>query len=322
MPITVQFATNRRLTGPAEKVGSYGNDAVTPSAPAEVIYGTAFVNEVGLTADRTGAITAIQDVRKGGWSTQAAADLAGAGRNLLVFIHGFDNSFENAITRAAFNRDWLAASGEAAADTSVVAFSWPSEGRLLGVPLLAAPYLSDQVMAGRSGLHLMSFLANLEPIVRAARRQGRLVFLLVHSMGHYALQAAMEAWFAHGNGDADLFDEAFLAAGDEQYTSFEYPRMGRLSGLGRLARRVTVLFSEADHVLDVSQGINFIQRLGQGGPRNKLDPVLFPAARYGMVDCTEFRDFGFGFAESHQYYRRSPGVRAVVTGKMGRPRDV
>lgn len=38
MPITVQFATNRRLTGPGEALGSYGDDAVTPSSPAEVTY--------------------------------------------------------------------------------------------------------------------------------------------------------------------------------------------------------------------------------------------------------------------------------------------
>ena len=279
-------------------------------------YGTEFVDAVNLTADTVGAIREIGTLHRGGFSSQAIGDLAHAGRNLLVFIHGFDNSFENAITRAAFNREWLAASGVAGADTSVVAFSWPSQGRLLGVPLLTGPYWSDQVMAGQSALHLMSFLANLEPIVRTARGRGRRVFLLVHSMGHYALQAAVEAWFAHGNGDADLVDAAFLAAGDEQYTSFEYPRMGRLAGLSRLARRVTVLFSGADQVRGVSAGFNLIPRPGQGGPRNRQDPALFPPNRFAMADCTGFRDFDFGFAASHQYYRRSPGVRTLLAKGM------
>ena len=40
-------------------------------------------------------------------------------------------------------------------------------------------------------------------------------------MGNWALQAAVESWFASGNGDAFLFDEAFLAAADEVFDSFD-----------------------------------------------------------------------------------------------------
>ena len=320
MPITVQFATNRVLTGPAEDWRSYGNDVVTPSSPSQMTYGTAFVNEVNLTADTVGAITTIQDPEQGRFSQQAFDDLAQAGRNLLIFVHGFDNSFENAITRAAFNREWLAGSGQAAADTTVVAFSWPSAGRLLELPFLLRPYKSDQVMAGQSGLHLMSFFANLEPIIERARANGRRVFLLTHSMGNWALQSAVENWFSHGNGDADLFDEAFLAAADEQFNSFEFTRMGRLSGLDRLARHVTILFSEADAVLGVSAGVNFIRRLGQDGPHARFDQSRFPPIRYSMLDCSGFHDFSPGFGASHQYYRRSPAVRQLICSTLARTR--
>ena len=321
MPITVQFATNRALTGAAEDWRSYGNGVVMPSSASEISYGTAFVNEVDLTADTVGAITMVQDVRRGGFGAAAAGDLAEAGRNLLVFVHGFDNSFENAITRAAFNRDWFAASGEPEADMSVVAFSWPSAGRLLAPPLLSAAYRSDQVMAGQSGYHLMSFLANLQPILQAARRDGRRAFLLVHSMGNWVLQAAVESWFSHGNGDALLFDEVFLAAADEQYDSFDFPRLGRLSGLGRLTRRISVLFSEADAVLPVSAFVNGIKRLGQDGPHAAFDTGRFPRSSFDTLDCSRYRDFDFGFASSHQYYRRSPSVRSLVAAAMARPAE-
>ena len=83
------------------------------------------MQDAGLTADTVGAITSIQNTTQGGFSQSAIDDLSDPGRNLLIFIHGFDNSFENAITRAAFNQQWLAASGVPAAETSVVAFSWP-----------------------------------------------------------------------------------------------------------------------------------------------------------------------------------------------------
>lgn len=321
MPITVQFATNRALTGPAEDWRSYGADILAPSSTVGMVYGTAFVDEVNLTADTVGAITSIQNVQRGGFSDSVSGDLAKAGRNLLVFVHGFDNSFENAITRAAFNREWLAQSGLDEADTSVVAFSWPSAGRLLALPLLLQPYRSDQVVAGQSGLHMMGFLAKLRPILAQARRNGCRVFLLAHSMGNWALQAAVENWFSHGNGDAALFDEVFLAAADEQFDSFDFPRLGRLSGLDRLTRHTSILFSEADAVLSVSAFLNTIRRLGQDGPHARFDTSRFPPARYTMLDCGAQRDFDFDFASSHQYYRRSPAVRSLITAAMARPRE-
>lgn len=317
MPTTVYFATNRALAGPAEDWRSYQATIVAPSDPAAITYATAFVDNTDLTADKSGAITGIQNVQQGGFSPSAVADLSAPGRNLLVFVHGFDNSFENAITRAAFNREFLAGSGVAAADTTVVAFSWPSLGQLIAFPLPWEDYKKDQTMAGLSGFHLMSFFANLLPLVQQARAAGSRVFLVAHSMGNFALQAAVESWFSHGNGDAALFDEAFLAAADERYDTFDFPEPGRLSGLHRLAGRISIYFSRADQVLKVSELINLgAERLGEDGPDNRGDPVRFPPAQYRMVDCSGFRDFDFNFETSHQYYRRSPGVRTDIANTM------
>ncbi|HZB55161.1 MAG TPA: alpha/beta hydrolase, partial [Reyranella sp.] len=256
MPATVHFATNRVLDGPADDVASYSESVVAPSNPNEVTYGTAFVNDANLTADTIGAITSIQTIGKGQFSQSAIDDLSDPGRNLLVFIHGFDNSFENAITRAAFNQQWFAASGLQQAETSVVAFSWPSRGKLISLPFPSAAYRRDQTTAGQSGLHIMTFFANLEPIITSARARGNRVFLLTHSMGNWALQAAVESWFTHGNGDALLFDETILAAADEIYNTFEFGPIGRLSPLDRLARRISVYASNEDAVLDISMAIN------------------------------------------------------------------
>src|SRR5690242_1306935 len=110
MPTTVYFATNRVVSGDPGQWQSYGTRIGPPSDPGAVTYATAFVDNSNLTADTVGAITAIQDGSQGRFSASAVDDLSNPGRNLLVFIHGFDNSFENAITRAAFNREWLAAS--------------------------------------------------------------------------------------------------------------------------------------------------------------------------------------------------------------------
>jgi esterase/lipase superfamily enzyme len=85
--------------------------------------------------------------RAGALSENVVSDLQEPGRNPLAFIHGFDNDFEASITRAAFNCEWFSQSGVRAADTIGVAFSWPSLGRLLDLPLHWTDYRRDQTEA-------------------------------------------------------------------------------------------------------------------------------------------------------------------------------
>jgi esterase/lipase superfamily enzyme len=319
MAVTVYFATNRAANGPREDYKSYGSSIVSPTDPTAITYGTAFVNDANLTADTVGAITAIQDISMGQFSAQAVADLSDPGRNLLIFIHGFDNSFENALTRAAFNQQWFLKSGVPAANMTVIAFSWPSLGELLSFPIPWEDYLTDQTSAGQSGAHIMSFFSRLEPILTKVRASGRLSFLLAHSMGNWALSAGVESWFMHGNGAARLFDQAFLAAADERYDSFSFPPPGRLSDLKQLANHISILFSTADAVLALSMAINLgAKRLGQEGPHDRFDQTVFPPATYQMVDCSSFDDYDRDFQGSHQYYRRSPLARAAITGSMAK----
>jgi esterase/lipase superfamily enzyme len=316
MTTTVYFATNRVVSGPAEDYRNYGNGIVAPTDPTAVTFGTAFVDDADLSADTVGAIKSIQDITKGHFSDNATKDLSNPGRNLLIFIHGFANSFENAITRAAFNQQWFTQSLVAGADTTVVAFSWPSLGKLLDFPILTKDYMRDQMYAAQSGPHVMRFFANLEPIIKSARASGRRIFLLAHSMGHIALEAAVESWFLHGQGAANLFDEAFLCAADERYDSFGYPPPGRLSDLKQLAKRISVYYSTLDGVLCLSNVINGLRRLGQDGPKGVGNQTQFPPAQYRLVDCSSFADYDRNFQSSHQYYRRSPSARKDITSVM------
>lgn len=317
MTTTVYFATNRIANHPVDRPENYTFFMTAPDNPLQVTYGTAFVDSAGLTADTVGAIRSLHDLQKGGFSQTAIDDLAEGGRNILVFIHGFANSFEDALTRAAFNREWLAASGVSEADTTVVTFSWPSRGQLFTAPFPTLPYRSDQKMAGGSGLPLMRFFANLLPILQKARANGRRTFLLTHSMGNLALQAAVQAWFANGNGDAEMFDHVFLAAADIVDDAFAPAATNSLAPLCRLGRRITILHNRRDQVLDgLSETLNLCHRLGQDGPRGGGNATLFPPATYRMVDCSGFTDYDTGFAGSHQYYRRSDGVRAEIAALM------
>ena len=317
MTTTVYFATNRAVNNPREAPSSYTLNMISPAD--EMSYGTAFVDSADFPADNVGVIRSLQDFRKGNFSDAARRDIGSGGRNILVFIHGFANSFADSITRAGFNREWLAKSGVAGADTTVIAFCWPSRGHVIEPPFPSYAYRSDQNSAGRSGSHLVQFLTTLSPMLQFARSEGLRTFLLVHSMGNWVLQAAMEAWFAHGGGGPiELFDEALLAAADEEHTSFGRGPTGRLSSLSRLARRISIYHSTGDQVLDhLSETINlFVQRLGQRGPAGYPNAIRFPPATYRVVDCSGFTDYQRTFQATHQYYRRSEGVRADIARVM------
>jgi esterase/lipase superfamily enzyme len=316
MPTTVFFASNRILTGDPTVVASYGPNIQPPSISTGITYGTAFVDNIDIGADNAGSITSIQNTNAGAFAANVQGDLASAGRNLLVFVHGFDNTFEDAITRAAFNREFLAASGQPGTDTTVVAFSWPSLGKIISFPVLDGDYKHDQFMATQSGVHLMTFFANLEPLLRSARANACRTYLLAHSMGNLALQSGVENWFLHGNGNAPLFDVSILAAADCAFDVFGDPNLAGLSALPLLSQRISIYYSSQDQVLNLSAVVNGMQRLGHDGPKGRTDQTAFPSATYRMFDASNITDYNLDFLTSHQYYRLSPSVRSQIAADM------
>ncbi len=316
MPTTVYFATNRILTGDPNAVCSYGPNIQPPSITTGIVYGTAFVDGIDVPKNGQGSITSLQNTNVGSFAQNVIGDLTNAGRNLFVFLHGFDNTFEDAITRAAFNREFLAASGRPQTDTTVLAFSWPSLGQIVSSPILDGDYRHDQKMATLSGVHLMTFFAQIEPLLRQARANGLRSYLLAHSMGNLALESAVENWFLHGNGNAELFNVAILAAGDCGYDAFAQPNLTGLDALSLLVPRVSIYFSTEDEVLDLSATLNGLQRLGHNGPKNSGDQTLFPPATYRMFNASAITDYNRNFLTSHQYYRMSPTVRSVIADDM------
>lgn len=316
MPTTVFYASNRILTGDPTDVSSYGPNIQPPSISTDIIYGTAVVDGVNISSNQQGTITSIHNTNKGTVSPNVINDLSNASHNLFIFIHGFDNTFEDGITRAAFNREFLAASGQPGTDTTVLAFSWPSLGRIISFPVLDGYYRQDQKMANLSGFHLMSFFTQIEPLVRTARANGYRTYLLAHSMGNFTLQSAVENWFLHGNGNAELFNVTILVAGDCGFDTFAQPNLTGLNGLTLLSSRISIYYSANDELLNLSQLINGLQRLGQDGPKNRTNGIMFPATTYRMFDATGINDYDNNFLASHQYYRLSPTVRTAIAADM------
>ena len=120
----VVFLTNRRLDGAPEDEAAYSGEP-----GPQLLTGLATVTPPR--GRKSGSITAIAATAAGALHADAAHRIAEAG-HVYFFVHGFANSFPEAITRAAFNRDWYAQEGGPAKDALAVTFTWPSPGKVFG----------------------------------------------------------------------------------------------------------------------------------------------------------------------------------------------
>jgi len=311
---TVYFATNRNPAG-----NGFGSLIADPD-PANTLFASVEVTGTDIADAQSGKLGTITGKSVGTFGTGALYAIVNGGDNLLVFVHGFANSFEDAIKRAAFNRAWFAAGG-AAGETTVVAFTWPSSGTTVGsISDLAGPYRDDQGSAGKSGEHLARFFLEIDKIATAFKklRPSRRVFLLVHSMGNWALQAGVQAWYPKRTETGPVFDEVILAAPDENFNSFEATPGERLTRLADLGERITIYFSGSDKILFLlSEGINGVRRLGTLGPDKINDLTIYPAAKFRLRNAGVLNDYPRAtFDAGHQYYRLSPTVRADIVAMM------
>lgn len=229
-------------------------------------------------------------------------------RDTVVFIHGYNVSFSEALISAAqlkrnFSKD------NDGPGVNVVLFSWPSDGSMM--PFIA--YANDRQDAAASGpafarglLKLADFLRGATP-EQACRQR---VHLVAHSMGNYVLRHTLKEYIAQSKGfPARLFDQVFLMAADEDDDAFEHDY--KLKLLPRLAKRVNVYFNNGDLAMAASDKTKGNpDRLGDDGPRV---PRAVPG-KVSLIDCTPVVE---GVVE-HSYFLDSPEVVAdmqkVLTG--------
>ena len=243
----------------------------------------------------------------------------------LFFIHGFANTFKQALLRAAtISRFYLGdGSGVLSKKLHLFAFCWPSDGVVFS---LRNAYRSDRIDAaisgpaiGRTILKALDFAGRLPPDERCNRR----IHLLAHSMGNWALRHALQHIQEQSpRAPAVVFDQAILAAADEDSDGFESTM--KLRYLTELSRRTTVYINFQDVVLHVSEWTKGNpDRLGKSGPRN---PERIPS-NVTVINCskvitqkqvTDLEDVELGDANetTHQYYRNDETVRRDIVGVL------
>jgi len=232
-----------------------------------------------------------------------------AQKDALVFIHGFNVGFGEAIEAGAklareIRVDAVAgASGEM---LNIVVFSWPSEGQK--VPYMS--YYSDREDARASGPALARAFLKLTEFLHQLDRERyclRSVHLMAHSMGAYVLRQGLQALIAkQPDSLVRVFDQILLASPDEDDDTFEHDT--KLKLLPRLAKRVTVYFNPKDRALWISDKTKTNpDRLGADGAR-LVD--LLPK-KVVMVDCRRVAGVADPKVE-HSYYIRSPAMSADI----------
>ena len=226
----------------------------------------------------------------------------------LIFIHGFNVSFDEALNSAARLARDIRIDRK---PVNIVLFSWPSDG--LMVPFMS--YYSDREDARASGPALARAFLRLRDFLReelgVEEHCDQRLHILAHSMGAYVLRNGLQAIRAKDpRALVRIFDQILLAAPDEDDDAFETD--DKLKPLSQIARQVTVYFNPADRALVISDKTKGNRdRLGSDGPR-LVD--LIPK-KVELVDCQVCAP-GADPKGRHSYYVTSAAVAADISAVL------
>jgi esterase/lipase superfamily enzyme len=163
-----------------------------------------------------------------------------ATKGAFVFIHGFDNTFEQAAWRTAQLSYDLGFQG------APIMYSWPSKGKL-------AEYTADEATIDWATPHLEKFLETV-----AVQSQATTVHLIAHSMGNRALTRALYAIAEKHAGVPPMFKHVFLAAPDIDVGVFRQ----LAATFPSAATDVTLYASSRDEAIEASEKIHQFDRVG------------------------------------------------------------
>ncbi|MFN7180228.1 alpha/beta hydrolase [Hyphomonas sp.] len=209
----------------------------------------------------------------------------------LLFVHGFNTPFDDALIRSAQLSVDLSRRG--IFDVGVpVLFSWPSAGRVsLG------DYRGDQDRSLAAAPYLEEFLD-----VLTGNAQIRRINIVAHSMGNRILTEALESYasdYLERKSRGDIEFRIILVAADVDRDIFE----ATTGILDNLQANITIYTSDADRALHVSRVVNNKLRLGD---TNGDKPFIRANPYYQTVDATGIATELFGLG--HNYYSDNPFI--------------
>ncbi len=190
------------------------------------------------------------------------------GRQALVFVHGYNQRFDDAVFRFA---QIIHDSG---ADVTPVLFTWPSRGSLL-----AYGYDRESTSYSRDALErLLTFMAK-DPNVGE-------ISILAHSMGNVVTLEALRQMAIRNGRILPKIKNVMLAAPDVDSDVFRVI----FTELGTPRPNFTVFVSQDDKALAVSKRVwGGVPRIGQVDPTQEPYRTEFEKNNITVIDLTKLR---------------------------------
>ena len=200
-------------------------------------------------------------------------------KDVFIFVHGYNNTFEDAARRTAqmaYDLDF---------DGTPMLYSWPSQGS-------ASAYAVDEAAVGISGRRLADFLETVVTLSGAQR-----IHLIAHSMGNRALIEALQTYLAKRAPEnrRHIFGQIVFTAPDVDRDYFT----DAIPSLAGSAERVTLYASDNDYALRTSQFVHGAPRAGTAG-----DDVIVRLAGLDSIDMSSVPADALG----HSYFAANSGA--------------
>jgi esterase/lipase superfamily enzyme len=243
-------------------------------------------------------------------------DSKGTGNDTLVFIHGFNVSFDEAISTAkSLAKAYITPNSPI---KRIVIFTWPSNGKTLD-------YREDRRDAEISGYALgraiFKFTDFMSEFFKGSRDNpeqeqpcSNNVHLMCHSMGGYVLESALQMMSQQSAPMRTVFKEILLMAPDVDWNALEKPKA--LYNITSICERVHIYYNKYDMALSISETTkNAANRLGKYGPQQSSN---IPE-NISIIDVSDIHLRGLvDRIKSHSYFtlpRIVSDVQGVLNGE-------
>ncbi len=230
----------------------------------------------------------------GGAAARAKIARAAAahGGRVLLFVHGYNTRFEEAVYRLA------QISHDSRAAAQPVLFTWPSRGRLLS-------YGYDRESANYSRDALEAVLHEL-----AATPQVKAISILAHSMGNWVTMEALRQMAIRDRRIEPKIDSVVLAAPDLDIDVFRT----QIVAIGEKRPPFVLFTSRNDRALRVAGALYGSQpRLGEIDPN--LEPYRADLARE-RIQAIDLSNAKSGDSFNHATFAENPEVVRLIGARL------
>lgn len=213
-------------------------------------------------------------------------------RQALVFIHGFNNRFEDAVYRFA------QIVHDSDSDVVPILFTWPSRGSVF-----AYGYDRESNNYSRDALELLLKALADDPNVDE-------VSILAHSMGNWVTLEALRQMAIRDKRVAPKIKNVMLAAPDVDVDVFRR----QMADIGTNGPSVTLFVSQDDRALQVSRRVwGNVERLGQVNVAQEPYATELSDDRITVIDLTKLRTDD---RLNHAKFAASPEVVRLIGARL------